>query len=111
MGAAVVLVGPDPADAVDLVREAVDIAAEAAQDAGLGTLSRDVFLDPDGTGAMAEVQLQRTLEIASATGSAIAIGHPHRLTLDALERFVARLDRARFRLVRLSDLFQISGAR
>lgn len=87
------------------------VAAEAAQDAGLGTLSRDVFLDPDGTGAMAEVQLQRTLEIASATGSAIAIGHPHRLTLDALERFVARLDRARFRLVRLSDLFQISGAR
>lgn len=87
------------------------VAAEAAQDAGLATLSRDVFLDPDGTGAMAEVQLQRTLEIASATGSAIAIGHPHRLTLDALERFVASLDRARFRLVRLSDLFQISGAR
>lgn len=87
------------------------VAAEAAQDAGLATLSRDVFLDPDGTGAMAEAQLQRTLEIASATGSAIAIGHPHRLTLDALERFVARLDRARFRLVRLSDLVRVSAAR
>lgn len=86
-------------------------AAEAAQDAGLATLSRDVFLDPDGTGAMAEAQLQRTLEIASATGSAIAIGHPHRLTLDALERFVASLDRTRFRLVRLSDLVRVSAAR
>ncbi len=87
------------------------VAAEVAQDAGLATLSRDVFLDPDGTGAMAEVQLQRTLEIASATGTAIAIGHPHRLTLDALERFVASLDRSRFRLVRLSDLVRVSAAR
>lgn len=86
-------------------------AAAAAEQAGLPSLSRDVFLDPDGTGAMAEVQLQRTLEIASATGTAIAIGHPHRMTLDALERFVANLDRSQFRLVRLSDLVQISAAR
>lgn len=87
------------------------VAAQAAEGAGLPTLSRDVFLDPDGTGAMAEAQLQRTLTIASATGQAIAIGHPHHLTLDALERFVATLDRSRFRLVRLSDLVRVSAAR
>jgi len=87
------------------------VAAEAAQHAGLATLSRDVFLDPDGTGAMAEAQLQRTLEIASATGTAIAIGHPHRRTLDALERFVATLDRTQFRMVRLSDLIPVSAGR
>ncbi len=81
-------------------------AAEAAQQAGLVTLSRDVFLDPDGTGAQAPAQLQRTLAIARRTGQAIAIGHPHRLTLAALEAFVARLDRTEFRLVGLSELAQ-----
>lgn len=87
------------------------VAAGAAEQAGLPTLSRDVFLDADGTGAMAEAQLRRTLEIASATGQAIAIGHPHRRTLDALDAFVANLDRTRFRLVRLSDLVKVSAAR
>ncbi len=86
-------------------------AAVAAEQAGLATLSRDVFLDPDGTGAMAEAQLQRTLEIASATGQVVAIGHPHRRTLEALERFVATLDRTQFRLVRLSDLIPVSAGR
>ncbi|MDF1719530.1 MAG: divergent polysaccharide deacetylase family protein [Minwuia sp.] len=79
-------------------------AADAAARAGLVTLSRDVFIDPDGTGAEAPDQLQRSLAIAARTGQAIAIGHPHRLTLDALEAFVATLDRTRFRLVSLSEL-------
>jgi len=79
-------------------------AADAARQAGLPTLSRDVFLDPDGTGEEAHDQLQRSLDIADRTGQVIAIGHPHRLTLDALEAFVARLDRTRFRLVGLEEL-------
>lgn len=79
-------------------------AADAARQAGLLTLSRDVFIDPDGTGAKAPDQLQRSLNIARKTGQVIAIGHPHRLTLDALEAFVANLDRAQFRLVSLSEL-------
>lgn len=79
-------------------------AADAARQAGLVTLSRDVFLDPDGTGAEAPDQLQRSLGIARKTGQVIAIGHPHRLTLDALEVFVANLDRTQFRLVSLSEL-------
>jgi len=81
-------------------------AEDAARQAGLAALARDVFLDHDGTGAEASAQLQRTLEIAARTGLVIAIGHPHRLTLDALERFAAALDQDRFRLVGLAELVQ-----
>ncbi len=86
-------------------------AAAAASRAGIPNLSRDVFLDPDGTGEVAEAQLRRTLQIADETGQVVAIGHPHRLTLAALERFVATLDRKRYRLVTLSELVAVSAAR
>ncbi|MEC9347414.1 MAG: divergent polysaccharide deacetylase family protein [Pseudomonadota bacterium] len=76
---------------------------EAALAAGVPALQRQVFLDPDGTGAAAGDYLAKAVKIALAEGQAIAIGHPHDLTLSVLERFVAASDRP-VRLVRLSDL-------
>lgn len=76
---------------------------ETARAAGVPALQRQVFLDPDGTGAAAGDYLARAVAIALADGQAIAIGHPHDLTLAALERFVAAPDRP-VRLVRISDL-------
>ena len=61
------------------------LAAKIGEAAGATTVSRDVFLDhaAGADGLLAQlVELENT---ARATGRAIAIAHPHELTLDVLE--------------------------
>ncbi|XBQ15635.1 MAG: divergent polysaccharide deacetylase family protein [Oceanicaulis sp.] len=59
------------------------VAARAAADAGLASLSRDVFLDAEP--GQAAAQLDRAIALAASQGQAIAIGHPYPETLQALE--------------------------
>ena len=51
---------------------------------GLKYISRDVFLDHDPSVSAIKKQIKRAVEIAKTHGSAIAIGHPHKETLQAL---------------------------
>jgi len=61
------------------------IALEAAQNAQVPATRRDVFLDNIlDTGAI-ERALETAVAMAEARGHAVAIGHPHRLTLEVLE--------------------------
>lgn len=51
---------------------------------GLNYISRDVFLDHDSNVAAIKKQIARAVKIAKTHGSAIAIGHPHKETIQAL---------------------------
>lgn len=79
-------------------------AAYAAAQAGLPALRRDVFLDhvrtPEAVDAAIEAALQRALQ----AGTAIAIGHPHAVTLEALEGLSARAAAYGVELVPVSQL-------
>ena len=57
---------------------------------GVASAARDVFLDDVETRQAVDGQLAVTEEIARRGGVAIAIGHPHAVTLDALAAFAAR---------------------
>ncbi len=79
-------------------------AAKVGQAAGVPTLGRDIFLDhaqgPDNL--LNQLDLLET--IARRSGSAIAIGHPHDMTLEVLEVWVRGLDAKGIDLVPLTAL-------
>jgi len=89
---------------VDSLTHPGSVAAGVAAQSGLTALRRDVFLDhvrsPEAIDAAIEEALQRALQ----SGSAIAIGHPHAMTLTALEGLTARAEAAGVELVSVSRL-------
>lgn len=65
--------------------------ADRARALGIETFSRDVFLDHDISVSAISRQLDKAVEIARERGFAIAIGHPHRETLDVIRRRLPEL--------------------
>jgi len=62
------------------------VAFTQAREAGLSSISRDVFLDNDDSFAAIFLQYHIWLERAREQGWAIAIGHPHANTLEVLQQ-------------------------
>ena len=62
------------------------VAFTQAREAGLSSISRDVFLDNDDSLPAIRLQYHIWLERAREQGSAIAIGHPHANTLEVLQQ-------------------------
>ena len=85
-------------------------AEQAAADAGVLALRRDVFLDNERTPAA--IHKAFTLGIAKARkqGTAILIGHPYRVTLDYLEHRLSDLP-ADVRLIGLGEMAEKVKAR
>lgn len=79
------------------------VAYSAAQRAGVPAASRKVFLDDNETRDAIIRQLDLAARDAAASGSAIAIGHPHPATIAALTEELPRLN-SRVRLVFASSL-------
>ncbi len=74
---------------VDSRTSAATVAYAAARRAHVPAASRDVFLDDTEDVAAIHHQLELAVEDAKLHGSAIAIGHPHPATLQALCRVFA----------------------
>jgi polysaccharide deacetylase 2 family uncharacterized protein YibQ len=62
----------------------------AAHAAGVMTAGRDIFLDDDQSAAAVSAELEMLAATARRTGVAIAIGHPHDVTLRLLAAWLAR---------------------
>ncbi len=84
---------------VDSLTSPDSVAGARARAAGLTALRRDVFLDHDAAPAAVAAALEEALDLAAERGFAVAIGHPHATTLDALETLSARADAAGIELV------------
>jgi uncharacterized protein len=80
------------------------VAAQQAQDLGVPTASRDVFLDNKADVRYTESMLERTVAIAKRNGSAIAIGHPKPTTLEALRQMYPKMQAQGVRFVLASEL-------
>lgn len=80
------------------------VARDAAQAAGVPSVSRRVFLDDEATAEAVKRSLDDLVRRASEEGSALAIGHPHPATLEVLERELPKLRGRGVRLVRVRDL-------
>ena len=80
------------------------VAWKVAQQRGIPSLRRDVFLDHERTTEFVHQQFMLTIEIAKRYGSAIAIGHPYPLTVEYLKLALPLLDEQGIRLVTASAL-------
>lgn len=81
------------------------VALRQARVQGVPALRRHIFLDHFQTREFVHRQLQQAVRRAKRKGYAIAIGHPHPVTLTALEEFLPELSAQNVALVRLSELY------
>jgi uncharacterized protein len=89
---------------IDSRTTAATVAYDAAERAGVRAASRKVFLDDTPTREAVLAQLDLAERDAIHDGSAIAIGHPHPQTIEALADGVPTLERSGVHIVFASDL-------
>ena len=87
---------------VDSRTNAQTVAADVARQVGVPVLERHVFLDDELSPAAIATQLARLEKLARRNGFALAIGHPHPLTLEALEHWLPPLAARGIQLISLS---------
>ncbi len=78
----------------------------AAQAAGVPYIERDVFIDNEQTVDAVIAQLADAEKVARSRGTAVAIGHPHEATLDALARWLPEADRKGIALVPVTEVLR-----
>ncbi|MCZ6657976.1 MAG: divergent polysaccharide deacetylase family protein [Gammaproteobacteria bacterium] len=79
------------------------VAHQTAMTWSVPTIARDVFLDHIPNFELIDAQFARALKIARRNGHAVLIGHPHRSSLDFLQRRLRQLP-ADISLVHVSEL-------
>ncbi len=89
---------------VDSRTTASSVAFAFARRAGVPAASRDVFLDDTQEVAAIRHQLELAVRDARLRGVAIAIGHPHPTTLQALSEYLPELQREGVTLVFASQV-------
>ncbi len=78
----------------------------AAKAAGVPYIERDVFLDNIETVAAVNEQLDKLISTAKTRGSAIAIGHPHDSTYEALKAWLPTLAARGVTLVPVTEVLR-----
>lgn len=89
---------------IDSRTTAATVAESSAHVAGVATARRNVFLDDEQTVDATKKQFALAIRDAKEKGSALAIGHPHATTLEALGDMLPEAERQGVRLVFASDL-------
>ena len=90
---------------LDSRTSARSVAYVQAREAGLSSISRDVFLDNDQSINAIQLQYNIWLERARERGSAIAIGHPYSNTIEVLQKNLVAAGEE-FEFMRISELIQ-----
>jgi len=87
------------------------VGGEIARSIQLPYAERDVFLDNDLSVSAVMRQLGQVERIARAHGQAVAIGHPHDATIEALARWIPEARAKGFVLVPISTIVRDNIAR
>ena len=91
---------------VDSRTISTSIAAETAREYGLPVAVRDVFLDHEDTTAFVTKALRNLEAVAVRKGHAIAIGHPKKVTINALKAWLPDAQARGFEIVHVSELLE-----
>jgi polysaccharide deacetylase 2 family uncharacterized protein YibQ len=94
---------------LDSRTSAASVGYRLAIDLGMPAAERQVFLDDDPAPAAIDAQFQRFLTVARQKGAAVAIGHPHPTTFEALARDVPKAKQAGVTFVPVSYLLDRPG--
>ena len=96
---------------VDSYTSPASIAMSTAAQHNIPTTKRDVFLDNNHTADDIDYQFSRLLRKARKNGSALAIAHPHKETIEYLKNKLLQLDELGVKLVPVSRLIKHDNAR
>jgi polysaccharide deacetylase 2 family uncharacterized protein YibQ len=89
---------------IDSMTTPKSVGAKVAREMGVRTASRNVFLDNVQDVAAIRKQLREVTRVAAKRGSAIAICHPHKATIEALTAELPLLKKEGIRFVSVSKL-------
>ncbi len=95
---------------VDSRTIASSVAGEVAEAYQIPSLTRDVFLDHEQTEEFVDRQFKLLIKRAQENGSAIGIGHPHKVTVDYLEKHLPELDAQGVAIATVSGLWAIRNS-
>jgi polysaccharide deacetylase 2 family uncharacterized protein YibQ len=87
------------------------LGVPAAHGVGVPVASRDVFLDHAQTPEFIAAQLRHLEEIALRRGYAVGIGHPHAVTLEALERWIPEAEARGIAFVPVTAILELQDKR
>lgn len=94
---------------VDSRTTPLSVAETVAKEKGLTVGRRHIFLDHIQTEAFITRQFQRLKMMAKKRGKALAIAHPHPLTITVIKQQLSELDSEQIRLVGVSDYFGLKS--
>lgn len=94
---------------VDSRTIADSVAARVSQSHKIPTLTRDVFLDHVQEREAVHAQFRLLIQRAREKGFAIAIGHPHEVTVSYLEEALKTLDEEGISIATVSGLWSIAS--
>lgn len=83
------------------------VAGDVAAAYQIPTMTRDVFLDHEQTEEYVDRQFRLLIRKARENGSAIAIGHPHKVTVDYLAKHLPLLDEQGIAIATVSGLWAL----
>lgn len=83
------------------------VASRIASEHAVSNSSRDIFLDNDPSFEAIDVEFERLIATAMERGAAIAIGHPHPVTLAYLEQKLPALSQRGIRVVPASHAIKL----
>ncbi|WP_299371996.1 divergent polysaccharide deacetylase family protein [uncultured Kiloniella sp.] len=87
------------------------VAASVAASMGVPVLRRDVFIDNDYKNTLEILkQLKQAERIAIKNGHAIAIGHPHKSTVEVLHKWIKEAEDRGFDIVPISRIMALKNA-
>lgn len=79
---------------------------KVARELNIPSLKRDIFLDDDPSEDAIRSQIARLVKIAKIRGVALAIGHPHKTTLQSLQGAAAHFREEGIEIVAAHDLIK-----
>lgn len=87
------------------------VALKVANENGVPSIPRNIFLDHDRNIEAVRKQVDKMIQHARKTGTALAIGHPYKSTLSVLEERLPELEGLGIRLVPVSEMIKLSQKR
>lgn len=94
---------------LDSVTTDKSVAPDLARSYGVPFAARNVFIDNDQSVSAVLAQLQKAEAYARKHGAAIAIGHPHDATIEALQQWLPGLEGKGLVLVPVSTIVRAHG--
>ncbi|QSP96408.1 divergent polysaccharide deacetylase family protein [Marinobacter salinisoli] len=92
---------------VDSRTIATSIAGDVAQAYQIPSMTRDIFLDHEQSEEFVDRQFRKLIQRARENGTAIGIGHPHKVTVDYLAKHLPMLDAQGVAIATVSGLWAI----